>query len=123
MSFTTSISFSDNINSLSYSKKKPLSEIEVVCFDTRNIPEIPTMISENLFKTLNLPLRCNNYELVAISFIVSARNLSTGKVFGTSLDPCITFPRTNESVMLDSTAFHPLVLDDQNFVNFTEELF
>ena len=97
-----------------------MSEIEVVCFDTRNIPEIPTMISENLFKTLNLPLRCNNYELVTISFIVSARNLSTGKVFGTSLDPCITFPRTNESVMLDSIAFHPLVLDDQNFVNFTE---
>ena len=61
--------------------------------------------------------------LVAISSIVSARNLSTGKVFGTSLDPCITFPRTNESVMLDSIAFHPLVLDDQNFVNFTEELF
>ena len=123
MSFTTSISFSDNINSLSYSKKKPLSEIEVVCFDTRNIPEIPTMISENLFKTLNLTLRCNNYELVAISFIVSAKNLSTGKVFGISLNPCINIPRTNESVMLDSIAFHPLVLDDQNFVNFTEEFF
>ena len=81
------------------------------------------MLSESLFQTLNLPLRCNNYELVAISFIVSARYSSTGQVFGTSLDPCIAFPRMDESVMLDSIAFNPLMQDEQNFVSFCENHF
>ena len=119
MSLITSISFSDEINSLKYSSKKTLTEIEAICLDNRTIPEMPSLLSENIFQTINLPLRCHNYELVAISFVVSARNLVTGQVFATSLDPCIALPRANDSIMLDNIAFHPVNPDSHNNLNFT----
>ena len=118
MSFSTSVAFSDGVNYLNYSHKKALSEVEVICFDTRNVPEIPSLISENIFRTLNLPLRVNNYELLSISFIVSVRDIVNGRIFGTSLDPYISFPQSPDSILVENLAFHPLVPDQQNQINF-----
>ena len=118
MSFSTSVAFSDGVHSLNYTHRKDLSEIEVVCFDTRNIPEIPSLLSDSIFRTLNLPLRCNSYDLISVSFIVSVRNTITGRIFGTSLDPYITFPISDESILVDNISFHPLIPDQINHINF-----
>ena len=118
MSFSTSVAFSDGVNSLNYTHKRNLSEIEVICFDTRDIPEMPTLISDNIFRTLNLPLRPNNYDLISISFILSVRNTVTGRIFGTSLDPYITFPRSDGNILIDNVFFHPLIPDQENTISF-----
>ena len=103
---------------MNYSHKKKLSDLEVICFDNRNISEIPVLISENIFKTLNLPLRQNNYDLLSISFVVSVTNIYSGRIFDTSLDPFITFPASQDSVMLDNVPFHPLISEQNNVINF-----
>ena len=66
MSFSTSVCFCDGTSSMNYTHRKSLSELEVICFDTRNMPEIPSLVSENIFKTLSLPLRPNNFDLLSI---------------------------------------------------------
>ena len=118
MSFSTSVSFSDGNSSMSYSHRKNISDLEVICFDSRNIPEVPSLISENIFKTLNLPLWQNSYDLLSISFVVTVRNTYSGRIFGTSLDPYITFPHSENSVLIENVPFHPLISEQNNTINF-----
>ena len=118
MSFSTSVCFSDGNSSVNYTHKKILSDLEVICFDTRNISEIPPLISENVFKTLNLPLRQSSYDFLSISFVVTIRNTYSGRIFGTSLDPYITFPLSENSVLIENVPFHPLISEQNNTINF-----
>ena len=118
MSFSTSVSFSDGNSSMSYSHQKNLSDLEEICFDSRNIPEVPSLISENIFKTLNLPLRQNSYDLLSISFVVTVRKTYSGRIFGTSLDPYITLPHSENSVLIENVPFHPLISEQNNTINF-----
>ena len=119
MSFSTSVIFSDGNGSMSYTHRKELSELEVICFDTRSVPEIPSLVSDNIYRTLNLPLRPHNYELLSISFVVSVRNTISGRIFGTSLDPYLSFPRSEEAIMIDNIAFFPLISEERNTISFT----
>ena len=118
MSFSTSVCFCDGTSSMNYTHRKSLSELEVICFDTRNMPEIPSLVSENIFKTLSLPLRPNNFDLLSISFLLTVRNTCSGRIFGASFDPYITFPRSEDSLILDNVAFHPLISDQNTTINF-----
>ena len=118
MSFLASVSFSDVNSSMSYTHKRDLSDLEIICFDTRHIPEIPSLISDNIFKTLNLPLRQNSYDLLSINFVVTVRNTYSGRIFGTSLDPYITFPHSENSVLIENIPFHPLISEQNNTINF-----
>ena len=118
MSFSTSLSFSDGSSSMNFSHRRDLSDLEVICFDTRNVQEVPSLISENIFRTLNLPLRQNNYDILSISFVITVRNTQSGRIFGTSLDPYITFSPSEGSFLIDNVPFHPLISEQNNTINF-----
>ena len=118
MALDVSLSFSDGVNSNKFSHRRPLSDVEVVCLDTRDLPDVPPMLSGSIYKILNLPLRRYVYELLTVSFVVSVQNTVTGEVYGTSFDPHITFPPSQGSVLLDNFLFHPINPDGQNMVSF-----
>ena len=118
MSFSTSLNFSDGVSSVNHTHKKNLSELEQVCFDTRNIRDIPSLISENIYRTLNLPLQQNSYELLSISFVIAIRNTYSGRIFGSSLDQYITFPASEGSILIDNITFQPLISEQNNIINF-----
>lgn len=66
---------------------------------------MPLLVSENIFRALSLPLRGNNYELHSVSLIASVTNTVSGGIFGTSLDPYMSFPHSPNSILAESLAF------------------
>ena len=118
MALDVSLSFSDGINSHKYSHRRSLSDVEVICLDAKDLPDIPPMLTGSIYKVLNLPLRRYVYDLLTISFVVSVQNTATGEIYGTSFDPYITFPPSQGSVLLDDFLFHPINPDGQNMMSF-----
>ena len=110
MSIISSLSISDGICTQSYSHKKSLTEMEYACIDCKGLADLPSPITENTFKILNLPLRANNLEFTTISFIVFLSNTVTNQIYGMSLDPHVTLPRSPNSITLEyfPATLHPV---------------
>ena len=118
MAFTTSLSVFDGVMKQKSSYQRNLSEIEILTLDSKHVNGLAAQLSENNYKTINLPLRSNNFEITSISYVVYLRNSITGNIFAHSLDQQIQLPRSPNPIMVENMLLHPLPCTGDIVANF-----
>ena len=118
MTFTTSLSVFDGISTQKFSFNRILSEIEILTLDLKHVNNLPTYLSENNYKTVNLPLRSNNFDIASISYVIYLRNTVTGNIYAHSLDHNLNLPRSPEPVLIENMLLHPVSFNRDIVANF-----
>ena len=118
MSFTTSLCLYDGAMTQKVSFNSQLSEMEILCLDTKNLRELTTMIGQNALKVLNFPFNSNNFELSSMSCIIYLRNTNTGDIYGTCHDPHQSLPNIAGSIMVNNMILHPVNIEHEVVASF-----
>ena len=118
MPFTTSLSIFDGVMTQKISFNSQLSEIELICLDTKNLRELAAMMGENALKIMNFPFNANNFELSSVSCIIYLRSTTTGDMDGACYDPHLSLPNPSDSLVVNNMVLHPMNTGREVVANF-----